>query len=497
METPIWYYIPAMSKHTIARVFLSALLSLSGLGLTVACDEAPAPWAQQDSGGQDGAGPGPDAGVPGDGEAPKPDGKGPQKDGAPPPKDGAPPKDGKPPKPDAGLYPAVYPTGRTQSPITAYVAAAMVQISKKKVRNGKVFAKVGNSITVSTNFLNCFAGSNVDLAGRTHLAPTVSHFKASVGGATSWDRKSLCATGGWPAFKALAGSPSPLQKEISAGSPRFAVVMFGTNDIGYKNITRYADNMLDITDGLIKEGVIPLLTTIPPRDDSASADLEVPRYNAVVRAVAQARQVPMVDYHRELLPLAKHGLAGDGVHPNAYYSGGSKTCAFTAKGLTYGYNVRNLITLEGLHRARAVVLDGKKAPDPPGPKRKGDGSQANPVIIDALPFTDVRNTAGCPHKKINSYPGCKATQDESGPEYIYRYKATTAHSIRAMVFDRGTVDIDVHLLGSTISGASCIKRGHNTITAQLQPGTYHFSLDTFVKSGSATAGEYLFVLLKE
>jgi len=430
---------------------------------------------------------------------PKADGKVPPKDGEPP-TDGAPPKpDGKlPPQPDgAAPYPAVYPTGRTQSPITAHVAANLVQISKKKARNGKVFSKVGNSITVSTSFLNCFAGSKVDLAGRTQLAPTVSHFKYSVGGATSWDRKSLCATGGWPAFKALSGTPSPLQQEISAASPRFAVVMFGTNDIGYNNITRYADNMLDITDALIKEGVIPLLTTIPPRDDKASANLEVPRYNAVVRAVAQARQVPMVDYHRELLPLPKHGLAGDGVHPNTYYSGGSAACVFSSTGLTYGYNTRNLITLEGLHRATAVVLDGKQAPDPPGPKRQGDGSPASPIIIDVLPFTDLRNTKGGPYKKINSYPGCKATQDESGPEYIYRYKAASAHSIRAMVFDRGDVDIDVHLLGATISGASCIKRGHNELTAQLQAGTYHFSLDTFIKSGSATAGEYLFVLLKE
>jgi len=468
------------------------LALLSPLCLTSACDEAPNPWDQSDGGRLDGVGPAPDAGVPHkDGEPQKHDGKVKPGDGGPPPKDGAPPKPDGPPKPDSApaQYPAVYPTGRTQSPISAHVATNLKQIAKKKTRNGKVMSKVGNSITVSTSFLNCFAGSNVDLAGRTHLSPTVSHF-------TSWNRKSLCATGGWPAFKALAGSPSPLQQEVNAASPRFAVVMYGTNDIGYKNITRYADNMLDITDGLIKEGVIPLLTTIPPRDDSASANLEVPRYNAVVRAVAQARQVPLVDYHRELLPMPKHGLAGDGVHPNTYYSGGAKACVFSSKGLTYGYNRRNLITLEGLHRAKAVVLDNKTAPDPAGPKRKGVGSQADPIVIDALPFTDVRNTSGG-YKKINSYPGCKATQDESGPEYIYRYKATSAHSIRAMVFDRGSVDIDVHLLGSAISGASCIKRGHDYITAQLQPGTYHFSLDTFVKSGSAKAGEYLFVLLKE
>ena len=476
---------------------LSTLVVAASLAGAVACDEAPSPWSQQDSGRADGLGPVPDAGVPrADGEPPRLDGKvPPPRDGQPPKPDGpktdGPQKDGPPPKPDAGVYPAVYPTGRTQSPITPHVAATLAKIVKKKTRNSKVISKVGNSITVASTFLNCFSGSSVDLAGRTHLAPTVSHLKPS------WSRKSLCATSGWPAFKALSGSPSPLAKEIAAASPRFAVVMYGTNDIGYKNITRYADNMLDITDLLIKEGVIPLLTTIPPRDDSATANLEVPRYNAIIRAVAQARQVPLIDYHRELMPMPKHGLAGDGVHPNTYYSGGAKACVFSTTGLTYGYNRRNLITLEGLHRAKAVVVDGKKAPDAAGPKRKGVGSQADPIVIDALPFTDVRNTAGGPYKKISKYPGCNATQDESGPEYIYRYKVTSPHSIRAMVFDRASVDIDVHLLGATVSGASCIKRGHNYITASLKAGTYHFSLDTFVKSGSATAGEYLFVLLKE
>ena len=493
-----------MIRYTISRAPALVSLLLTGLVVLPACDEDPDPWLDRDGLGQVDGQLAPDAGVRHDGAQP------PHKDGAPPPpgdgappppKDGAPPppKDGTPPKPDISLHPVLYPTGRTQSPISAHVVKQLKQIHGAKTRNNRVLAKIGNSITVASSFLNCFAGSKVDLSGRTHLAPTVSHFKYNLpGGKTSWDRKSLCATGGWPAFKALNGSPSPLQQEISAISPRFAVVMFGSNDIGYKSITTYADNMLDITDYLVKEGVIPLLSSIPPRDDSSSANLEVPRYNAVVRGIAQARQVPFVDYHRELMPLSKHGLSSDGVHPTAYWvSGGGGACVMTSKGLTHGYNVRNLVTLEGLHRVKAVVLDGKQAPDPPGPKLQGSGAHASPMIITTLPFSDLRNTKTGGYKKINTYPGCSATQDESGPEFIYRYTVSAAHSVRAMVFDRGSVDIDVHLLGSSVSGSSCIKRGHNHITAQLQPGTYHFALDTFVKSGSATAGEYLFVLVKE
>jgi hypothetical protein len=53
--------------------------------------------------------------------------------------------------------------------------------------------------------------------------------------------------------------------------------------------------MATIVDRLLAEGIIPILSTIPPRDDSASADRMVPRYNAVVRAIAQTRGVPLVD----------------------------------------------------------------------------------------------------------------------------------------------------------------------------------------------------------
>ena len=473
-----------------------ALLPLAALMLAAACSETPSPYDQPPDGAprQDGTLPTPDAGPPRKDGAPDPDAA-PRKDGAPPLPDGALPPDKGQPGKDSAMHPALYPAGRTQSPITPSVVKRLKAVVAAKTRSSKVFAKVGNSITVSTGFMHCFAGSAVDLAGRTQLAPTVSHFKATVaGGKTPYNRTSLCATSGWPAFKALAGSPSPLSKEVSAISPRFAAVMYGSNDIGYKKIHRYADNMLDITDQLLKEGVIPLLSSIPPRDDSATANADVPRYNAVVRAIAQGRQVPFVDYHRELMPLPKHGLSGDGVHPRSY-SGGS--CKFTAAALKFGYNVRNLITIQGLHRAKAAALDNKPAPDPPGPARLGRGSQVSPLVMDKLPWSDLRSTKGGPYSKISSYPGCSATQDESGPEYIYRLKVTSTTNIRALVFDRGTVDIDIHLLGATISGQSCIKRAHQQLTATLQPGTYHFALDTFTKGGVPLAGEYIFVVLKE
>ena len=477
------------------------LISIGALFVsTAACDETPSGfWPTVD-----GAPPRTDGGPRFDG-LPDPD-TGRTPDAGPPPKDGAPPrKDGAVsketgPRPDLPHHPALYSPSATHSPITPYVAKNLKAIAAKNPSaKNRVFSKIGNSITVSKQNLHCFAGSKVNLAGRSYLQPTITHFSTSLpGGTTSFDRTSQCATIGWSAWSALKGNPSPLQREISAVSPRFAVVMYGSNDIEGNNIFSYANNMLDVADTLIKNGVIPLMSTIPPRDDKPSSGALVPRYNAVVRGIAQARQVPLMNYHKLLMPLPRHGLAGDKLHPNVYWpSTGAAACDFSTTGLTYGYNVRNLLTLEALHRVRTATLGAGPAPDAPKTPLSGRGTAANPFVIPSLPFSDLRNTRTGGTKTIATYSGCRAAQDESGAEFFYRLKVSKTTNVRALVFDRGTVDIDLHLLGKTPTAAACIKRAHQELTATLQPGTYHLSLDTFVKGGTALSGEYLFLLLSE
>ncbi|MBH23712.1 MAG: hypothetical protein CMH57_04455 [Myxococcales bacterium] len=402
------------------------------------------------------------------------------------------------PTPDTDAHPAHYPPDRTHSPITPFVATHLRDIAARDPGlNDHAFAKVGDSITVSTHFLTCFAGDHVNLGDHNDLSPTLDHFLAGwADGATPFDRESLAATGGWPAFRALDGDPSPLAQEITAIQPRFAVVMFGTNDIGWDNIDRYADNMLTLTDTLTQRGVVPLLMTIPPREDTrVDGALQVPRYNAVVRAVAQARQVPLIDYHRELLPLPDRGLGTDGVHPNVFRDGGARGCDLTAAGLRFGYNVRNLVALQGLRRAREAVLEPTPAPDSPDAPLRGDGSPQTPFVIDQLPFSDLRDTSRSPHRALDTYTGCGATQDESGPEIYYRLSLSRRATVRAMVLDRGDVDIDLHLL-TGLSADSCLERAHTALSATLEPGDYTFVLDTWV-GAEERSGEFLFVVLEE
>ena len=399
---------------------------------------------------------------------------------------------------DAGFSVLRYPSGRTQSPLTSEIVAHLQAIARLDAsKNGTLFSKLGDSNTVNTNYFGCFAGAQVDLAGRTTLQPALTHFLSGmVGGTTPFDRTSLCATIGWSAFSALAGTPPPLQQEVDAVQPRFATVMFGTNDVGFADTHLFGRNMFALIDTLSMQGVVPIISAIPPRDDNATIDAWVPKYNLVARGIAQARKLPFVDLHRELLTVPAHGLGPDGVHLNVYVSGSVKGCAFTPAGLAFGHNTRNLVTLDGLSRAWNAVASGT-APDATAPRISGTGLPGDAVVIDSLPFVDVRDTRTDGVARIDSYPGCASTANESGREVLYRLELSQPANVRVFVVSLGTSDIDVHLLSDPASGQSCLVRNDKTFVRSLTAGTYWLSLDTYQTGATPAAGEYLVGVIAE
>lgn len=399
------------------------------------------------------------------------------------------PDGGAPPPPEG---PARYPTDRTLSPLTPAVAERL-RAALGPGLGQDVFAKVGDSITVSTSFLRCFAGADVDLGGRDELTPTLEHFLGGrAGESTPFERESLAAGVGWSAFAALEGAPSPLDRELDALDPSFALVMFGTNDVGWRHPVDFGEDMLAIVDTLLGRGVIPLLSSIPPRDDDSAADAAVPLLDAVVRGLAQGRQVPFMDLERELRLLPGHGLGGDGVHPDTY-SGGA--CVLTEEGLEHGYNWRNLLALQSLHRVREVVLDGAEAPDPPQPRAAGEGTSAAPFLIDADTWSDLTTTAGAPQDDLSSYTGCGASQDESGAEVVYELVLDTPAALHALVIDGPDVDVDLHLLGGAVREDACLLRHDREIATELDAGVYYLVLDTYVPGdGRPREGEFLLVV---
>jgi hypothetical protein len=390
--------------------------------------------------------------------------------------------------------PIQYPEGQRHSPITREVAARLADVADQGPRQAEhVFAKVGDSITESVSFLRCLAGDGVDLGEHGALEKTRSWFAAGdAAGATPFDRASVAAISGWaargPITAKIAGEPAPLDVELAALKPRYAVVMYGTNDVGYRNADQFGSDLWTIVDGLLARGVVPLMSTIPPIDSDAEADARVPTFNRVIRALAQGRQVPLVDFHRELENLDGHGLIKDGLHPTTSPLG---ACNFSKDGLQSGYNLRNLITLEQLDRARHAIA-GDAAPDDDAPVRTGRGT-ANEPFDASLPFVDLNDTLkGEAH--LDQY-ACGDTLAEGGRELVYQLELDAATAIRATVVDRGDTDVDVHILSGDLDAKRCVARGNIEATATVGPGTVYVVVDSFVDDLQvAREGEFLLVI---
>lgn len=397
--------------------------------------------------------------------------------------------------------PPLYPPDRTQSPVTPAIARALRAIAANDpTLNDKVFEKVGGDTTANAAFFTCFAGAGVDLGARADLAPALAFFKqGNAGGVTPFERISEAAKAGQNVTWVLAGGPAPpapLDAETGLLLPRYALVQFGESDVNQISIYQYAAGMLDVVDRLAAQGVVPILSSVQPQTASPAADALVPRFNLAARGIAQGRRIPFVDLHRAVLPLPQEGLAADGFHLSVAPAG---ACDFSAAGLTFGYSVKNLVALDALARARSALADAP--PDLPSASAsaslQGAGSQARPFVIPSLPFTDLRDTSTSPNHLWNVYTPCSAGQNESGPEYVYRLDLTAAATVRATVFVRGSVDIDVQLL-ETLAPDRCVGRNDKEILVPLAAGTYYLSLDTFVPAdGSPRAGEYVLTVRAE
>ncbi|MFW6023609.1 MAG: SGNH/GDSL hydrolase family protein [Myxococcota bacterium] len=384
------------------------------------------------------------------------------------------------------------------SPLTPDVVEHLREVAARAPdRRDDVFIKVGDSATVNRGFMQCFARSGkVSFGEHGELAETAAFFRGGkAGGRDPYRRASRAAKVGWSAHDALEGSPSPLMREVWAASPRFALVMFGTNDIEMNRPAVFADRMRAIVDVLTARGVIPILSTVIPRNGDDEADRLVPRYGRVIEAIARARKVPHIRLHAAMVGLPDRGLMSDGVHPSTLVSGNElRGCDFGQQGLRYGQNVRNLLNLRMLDRLRRTVVDGEPAPDAGEATPSGPARVDAPDRIDRLPHTVMRSTEGA-SSNLARYPGCDADSDESGPEHVYRIDLDEPTRLRLQVLHRRDTDMDVHLLGERPTGDACIARADTSMVADVPAGTHHVVVDTFVpEGGQAAPGTYVLLV---
>ncbi|MBA3549508.1 MAG: hypothetical protein H0T76_23785 [Nannocystis sp.] len=395
--------------------------------------------------------------------------------------------------------PELYPFGLVHSPISMAVAANMRAIATSVPgKNPAAFTRVGDTIAASASFLQCFATDDgfLMLPPEVSLTATINHFRTDLGGGTnSWNHVSAAATAGWMSDALVTGLPTPVGNEVAMILPGFAHVMSGTHDLekdGPEALWTFADNLLAVVDQLTTNGVVPVLSTIPQRPDKP---LLIPRFNGVIRAIAQGRQIPLLDLNFALSKLPMTGLVDMGIDLSVFTSVDvPRPCHFTEAALQFGYNVHNLESLRALDRARQVVVEMTAFLGAPPPKLMGVGTAKNPIVVPSLPFVDFRSTADSASDNIDNYGGtCDGAVVQTGPERFYRLDVKDPVTVRAMVFGRSPVNVDLHVL-TGLTPDTCVKRDEQEITGPLPPGTYYLVVDT---DGDLVAGDYALVILPE
>ena len=162
---------------------------------------------------------------------------------------------------------------------------------------------------------------------------------------------------------------------------QFAVVMLGTNDpSNSKNIS----DLAAIVDKLEAQHILPILSTIPPRNDGISNQVNI-QMNAAITNLARSRSLPLIDFYQEIL-LRRPGttwintlISSDGVHPtgsgggyasdsNPYLPGGDPVTHTTGDALmNVGYLLRSWLTVQKLKEVKQYVIDGVNPPSFPPP----------------------------------------------------------------------------------------------------------------------------------
>ncbi|HVO41275.1 MAG TPA: SGNH/GDSL hydrolase family protein [Aggregatilineales bacterium] len=242
-------------------------------------------------------------------------------------------------------------------------ARQILQNGLKLGNRANVFVRVGDSISYSPNFLTPIGQGQVNLGSYGSLAPTIQFFSAANvrGAGNSFVNPPLAAGNGWGADRILqagvaysdvCGSDTQLVCEYKHSKPGVALIMIGTNDSGGVPPDVYAGNLRQIVRISINMGVIPVVSTIPPKRLAAWDTARVNEWNAIIREIAQQYQIPLWDYFTAMQNLPNQGLGPDGIHPSVPPD--NATGNFT--NLNYGYTMRNLTALQVLDALRRQVL---------------------------------------------------------------------------------------------------------------------------------------------
>lgn len=225
-----------------------------------------------------------------------------------------------------------------------------------------VFSKVGDSITAAPHTLHPVGEGLTNLGAYTYLQAVIDVYGRSLArDHNAFANTSLAATSGWTTTDLLDPAQAPdvcqwdeaaLECEYRIVRPSIAFIMLGTNDIEHMTAALYRTNMEQVITRTLARGIIPVLTTIPPRPGYENS---VTAFNATLYDLSRAYSIPLIDYYATMIDLPNFGLDVDRTHPNMPPLGYEGCADFRTPNLPFGYVMRNLTLLQGLYEVWQAI----------------------------------------------------------------------------------------------------------------------------------------------
>ncbi|MCU1487848.1 MAG: multifunctional acyl-CoA thioesterase and protease and lysophospholipase [Actinomycetia bacterium] len=292
----------------------------------------------------------------------------------------------------SGASPAevVVPAIVRSTPVVPRIDAAMKARLRAVYADGQakgnqrdVFSKVGDSITAIPDFLVPIGCGRIEWGRWSSLKPVVARWSATTvprgwelercGVSNSFTRVGSAAFPGWRAADLLtAHTPHPadcpppddvaVRCELRQVKPSVALLEVGTNDmvsgggqtLDPEGFDRFRGQLRQLIEEILDAGVIPVVSTLPPRRNPPSTEPLPPRWNAEIIRIAADLHVPVWNYWLALQSASQTGMSYDWVHPSPAPTGAGD---LRDDAMNWGFNVRNLTALQVLEKVGRVVLD--------------------------------------------------------------------------------------------------------------------------------------------
>lgn len=238
-------------------------------------------------------------------------------------------------------------------------AKVIYQAGLEADNNPKVFSKVGDCMTATYEyFLGPFGEGDYRLGEEYEaLEGVIGYFDVPARSEgfeeNSFNNPGLATASGFNTASVLDpiwadpnwcdANESPLACEYRLSQPIFSMIMFGTNDVMFFEADLFDYYMRTIVLETINNHIVPVLYTIPTRPEFPEKTYE---FNQVIIKIAEDYDLPLVNLWLSIQDLPFEGV--DQLEPiHLSIPEDEQTGDFTTN-LSYGYTMRNLITLQTL-----------------------------------------------------------------------------------------------------------------------------------------------------